>query len=62
LQKKFAVEGANLMLISDNIDKLNENVLIYKDRYEVSVDYMINTLDDEADVKDWLSSIVDAYG
>jgi len=62
IAKKFAVEGANLMLISDNIDKLNENVLIYKDRYEVSVDYMINTLDDEADVKDWLSSIVDAYG
>ena len=62
IAKKFAVEGANLMLISDNIDKLNENVLIYKDRYDVSVDYIINTLDDEADVKDWLSSIVDAYG
>lgn len=61
IAQKFAVEGARLMLISDNHDKLKEDIQNYESIYDVSVDYMINSLDDEANVKDSLASIIDAY-
>ena len=61
IAQKFAVEGAKLILFSDDEEKLQEDVKSFE-KSGVEAEYMVTYLDDDNSIKESLKSVLDSHG
>ena len=61
IAQKFALEGAKLVLFSDNEEQLQEDVKNYE-KSGVEATYIVTYLDDDNNIKESLESVLSSFG
>lgn len=61
IAQKFAVEGATLVLFSDDEEKLKEDAVRYEKSYDIETSFSVVDLDDENNIKECIENVLNEY-